>query len=356
MRPHGYDKPMSPCTQANNVNRARDYCENAFSDILAGRYTIFDIYDWYYSLFRPGYHFRFQLMSCLRYATPKIRDLGGAAYFDSGIVVADKSYWPRRVVLGRVLGGCKSVKMVCGWIGPCPRPSGIANAIVKKDDKDVEMDGAYVELTARALTCPVPCATAASGNAGMEYQYPNEDESAYVSHLVNPENWYNATGPTLGSNIREPIKVKAISLTNVAPPKPAGSTDPLAGRPSYRAAVTFDVGPKELKFTLFSNPYFVWASPCVGDHPLYERNITRLNKSTFHVSKLKDVYPEPNAVTVIDALSADDDGDEEAVARAWCSERGLNAIVRRGKGCCFSCAVTFATQRLGLGFNVLICS
>lgn len=350
-------KPVLPI-QALTLPRARDYCENAFSDILAGRYTIFDIYDWYYSLFRPGYHFRFQLMSCLRYATPKVRDLGGAPYFDSGIVVADKSYWPRRVVLGRVLGGCKSVKMVCGWIGPCPRPLGITNAIVQKDGQDVEMDGAYVELTARALTCPVPCATAA--NSGMEYQRPDEDESTYVSHLVNPDNWINATGPSLASSPRGPIKLKGISLTNVAPPKPAGSTDPLAGRPSYRATVSFDVGTdagfKELKFTLFSNPYFVWASPCVGDHPLYERNITKLNKSTFHVSKLKDVYPEPNAVIVIDALSTEDDGDEEAMARAWCSERGLNAIVRRGKGCCFSCAITFATPRLGLGFNVLICS
>jgi len=43
----------------------------------------------------------------------------------------------------------------------------------------------------------------------------------------------------------------------------------------------------------------------------------------------------------------------EVLARAWCAERGRNAVIRRNPGPCFVCAYDVASKR-GLGVNVLI--
>ena len=43
----------------------------------------------------------------------------------------------------------------------------------------------------------------------------------------------------------------------------------------------------------------------------------------------------------------------EVLARAWCSERGRNAVIRRAGGPCFVCAVR-AASKAGLGVGVLI--
>jgi len=43
----------------------------------------------------------------------------------------------------------------------------------------------------------------------------------------------------------------------------------------------------------------------------------------------------------------------EVLARAWCSERGRNAVIRRAGGPCFVCAVRAAGKR-GLGLGTLI--
>lgn len=43
----------------------------------------------------------------------------------------------------------------------------------------------------------------------------------------------------------------------------------------------------------------------------------------------------------------------ETLARAWCSERGKNAVIRRAGGPCFIC-VESAASRFGLDTGVLI--
>jgi len=43
----------------------------------------------------------------------------------------------------------------------------------------------------------------------------------------------------------------------------------------------------------------------------------------------------------------------EALARAWCSERGKNAVIRRSGGPCFVCAIG-AASKAGLGTGILI--
>ncbi len=71
------------------------------------------------------------------------------------------------------------------------------------------------------------------------------------------------------------------------------------------------------------------------------------------VKNLKETYPVSDRLLVINAMG---DGDE-VVARAWCSERGKHAVIRRdipGKECCFACACNLAAGDTGLNCNVLI--
>lgn len=45
----------------------------------------------------------------------------------------------------------------------------------------------------------------------------------------------------------------------------------------------------------------------------------------------------------------------EAVARAWCAQHGVNAVIRHPKGPCYACAFRAASND-GLGTGVLICT
>jgi hypothetical protein len=59
--------------------------------------------------------------------------------------------------------------------------------------------------------------------------------------------------------------------------------------------------------------------------------------------------PERSDVMVINATGQ----GVETLARAWCSKRGKNAVIRRAGGLCFVCAER-AASRCGLGTGVLI--
>ncbi|KAJ9654788.1 hypothetical protein H2198_006227 [Neophaeococcomyces mojaviensis] len=63
-------------------------------------------------------------MNCLVLASPTAKHIGSASYYDNGLVVGNKSYWPKRTVLGRVLGGMQNPKSAYGWIGPVPASAG----------------------------------------------------------------------------------------------------------------------------------------------------------------------------------------------------------------------------------------
>ena len=83
---------------------------------------------------------------------------------------------------------------------------------------------------------------------------------------------------------------------------------------------------------------------------MHRRQAQKYLDNTIRVPDLKDVYPDGKELVVINALAP----GEEAVARAWCSERARHAVVRRGEGCCFACATTLSTGEKGLNCNVLI--
>jgi hypothetical protein len=329
------------------MEEARRCIETAYTDLTTGRGSIsYDVCDWLFGLILPGKFFRHRVMCALVDASLTTRNLGPAPYYDNGIVVSTKSYWPKRTVLGRVLGGVRHVKSVCGWVGPLPAPRGTGPT-----------GGAvtgWIRLNARRLDIPIPVVKSARPleDLGFTANSPESNEDI-IESLVNPSEYITPTAPGPQPNQRASV-LKAINLELVAQaPQSLGSL--LTGLPTeeYRASLDFEVNGIATKYTLYSNPVFVTAPPCVGTHLIFRRQAEVMLREAVPVAILKDTYPPANKLLIIKALG---EGDE-VVARAWCAERGKHAVIRRdvpGQECCFACAANMARGSSGLNVNVLI--
>ena len=327
------------------MGEARNFIENVYQDMVAGKpVSSWDIYDWLFGLVLPGKIYRHRIMSCLVHSTPTIRSINSAPYWENGIVVKDKSYWPRRTVLGRVLGGMKGVKSVCGWIGPLPAPK--------------EKISGWVRLKARSVDIPVPVSVPASGqNALQEFGFDElggapENAEAVLLSIINPDEWVQVSPPTATRQSNAgTVQLKAIHLTKLPISVVASTTLSTLPPEEYRASLDFEVNGKTVSYTLYSNPVFVAAPPCVGgSHVLHQRQAQKYKENVALATNLGTNYPPAGQLLIVDATGE----GEELLARAWCAERGRHAIVRRGEECCFSCAVSVAVGRTGLGVNVLI--
>jgi hypothetical protein len=108
----------------------------------------------------------------------------------------------------------------------------------------------------------------------------------------------------------------------------------------------------DVAYTLYTSPTFISAHPCIGTHTVHRREMSGY---TDNVISVKDLKPfEGSGGRKVLVINAQCDGGE-AVARAWCAERGKHAVVRRGQDTCFACSVSMA-GRDGLGVGVLIWS
>ncbi|KAH8589023.1 hypothetical protein B0O99DRAFT_582254 [Bisporella sp. PMI_857] len=326
------------------MGEARAYIENSYRALIVNPTSVgFDMCDWLFGLILPGRIFRHRIMSCLVFASPTIRNINSAPYWDNGLIVKNKSYWPKSTVLGRVLGGLRNPKSVCGWLGPVPAPEGWTET-------------GWVKLNSRRVDIPVPISTTGQDtleSLGFGSSEANEDPEALIHSIVDPNEWIPSPGPPpRRASDTSRTQFKGFRLTQLA----GTATAALGSLPTieYRASVDFDINGKLGTYVLYSNPVFVSAPPCVGTHLINRR---RANKylsadNVIKVADLKEAYPEADKLVIIDAQGA----SEEVVARAWCAERARHAVIRRGPDCCFSCAVAVATRRTGLGVNVLIWS
>jgi hypothetical protein len=327
------------------MEEARNYIENAYNDLTSGKPIGYDICDWLFGLILPGKIFRHRIMCCLVYASPTIRSLNPALFFDDGLIVGHKSYWPKRTVLGRVLGGHKDAKSVCGWVGPMPAPTGNVTG--------------WVRIAARRVDCPIPCNTSLNSLESLGFDQPGPEETAetIITNITDPNEWIQAIPPArLSSELASTrCALQTINLTEM--PRAASATagvTPSTKEKEYRASLTFSIGAptNTVTYTLYSNPLFVSPHPCVGIHTLHRRQVAKYLASTIRVPDLKEAYPPSDQFLLIDATGE----GEECVARAWCAERARHAVIRRGSETCFACAATMVGARSGLGFNVLIWS
>ncbi|KAK6503882.1 hypothetical protein TWF481_008883 [Arthrobotrys musiformis] len=320
------------------MDEARNYIEGAYNDLITGKAIGFDMCDWLFGLVRPGKLFRHLIMNCVVYSSPSIRDFQGAPTFTCGLVLHNRSYWPRRSVLGGVLGGLRNLTPVCGWVGPAPKAEGV--------------EPGWCQVDARKVTIPVPCTKSQrtaeeleEARIGPDGRVMNAEEQ--ISDLADISQWDVPSFPSRSNPNDSTVTFKGIRLLLQQDQAVTSTLTPLK---IYRAAVDFDISGSAVSYTLYSNPTFVAAHPCVGNHLAHRTETKAIRKTIIPAVDLKETYLQYNSLLVIDATLK----GEEVLARAWCSERGCNAVVWRGDETCFACAALMTMSTNGLGFNILI--
>jgi tetratricopeptide (TPR) repeat protein len=349
------------------INDVRDYAEEAYSNLRGGQFTPMHLHDWLFGMTLPGQWFSFKIMTALITCTPSMNETiaGIAPYYDCGLSLPKKSYWRVRTVLGRVLGCLPSVTSLCGWLGPCPPVEFLKTGRDDEGDFDSSKPR-HIKLKARRVT-PVEHkgwsddATIFIGDSGDRYEdtrlRDDEELEPWMAEMKDQSNWIVPEPPVRQVSTCNLTKIQLkrdLSATDAA-------TDPDA-KAVYRAQLTFTLddnptGP--ITYKLHTNPVFVTPPPCHPGprgphhevhlrelHRYQERNIWTIERLKEHTA---EDDPERGGVMVINATGQ----GAEALARAWCSERGKNAVIRRAGGPCFVCAER-AASRCGLGTRVLI--
>ncbi|KAL4878747.1 hypothetical protein BJY04DRAFT_195012 [Aspergillus karnatakaensis] len=348
------------------MDEARNTIETAYSDLVARRIPWnADMWDWLFNLMLPGKIYRHKVLACLVYCSPSVRNLNAAPFYDNGLVVKNTSYWPKRTALGRVLGGLKDIKSVAGWVGPAPAPATTTSTSSTPGTTPPNPTASgWIRLATREATIPVPVKTQPGQSALSDLGFDEStttDRYTFLEGLLNPDEWTPMDVPYRSeaeiANSR--AELKGINLTQLPVDEATRAALPNLPPETYRASVDFllitntsntNVTTTTVTYTLYTNPLFLSAQPCVGTHVLHNKESRRYLSNVILASKLKSYNPNPNDLVIIDARGV----NEDVVARAWCAERGRCAVIRRGNECCFACAVTLAVGRKGVGVNVLV--
>lgn len=322
------------------MDEARQHTSSLYTQLIANPANVPDyLKDWLYGLVLPGKFFRHRILSCLVLACPSSKHLGFAPYYNSGLVVGNKSYWPKRSVLCRVLGGLRNPKLTCGWLGPVPAPVGVWSSWILVHAKAVDFTiPALDDLTESNLDI-----------LGFSEDDATRDPVGTTREISDLTKW----NPPMTLPARQranttdegAVRLSAIRLQETVV---AGSVAKW-----HLATLDFTCHGAQVSFTLHSNPLFVHVPKCEGAaHPIHDRLAKKLMADVILAKDLRSntIVPTTKKVTIIDATEP----GEEAMARAWCSETARHALVRKSGYGCFTCATNLATKRLGLGFNVLI--
>ena len=346
------------------INELRDFAEEVYGKAYAGQTVHLEVYDWLFGLTLPGKWMSMKIMSVLVLCTPSIADRCGAVgYYDCGLSLRRKSYWRSRTVLGRVLGCLPGVTSLCGWIGPCPP--------IELDPPPSDPDEGvtrYARVRARAVA---PQEHISDGDdLGDSWQHDryeavrrrqDEDMPAYLTEMRDSSKWFVPEPPVrdLTTVTVKSIRLKKLPLEVSISSMVANGTlsaNEANNHGEYRASIVFafDNNEAEVAYTLYTNPVFVAPPTCrpgSGGHEVHMRERANFQRPVWTLDRLKAHTPEDfdGGVMVINVTGE----GAEALARAWCSERSKNAVVRRAGGPCYVCAVR-AASKAGLGVGVLI--
>ena len=339
------------------INETRDNVEDAYAKLKSGDIIPVNLHDWLFGLMLPGRWTSYTIMTALIHCTPSIsKEIGVANYYECGLSVPKQSYWRIRTVLGRVLGCLPGLVSMCGWIGPCPP--------VEFNPPLREKRPCYVRLEARPVV-PIVSTDGVIYVGARPYNdtriQPGEELEGYLLQMKDPDSWVTPQPP-----IKEvsTVSIKGIYLkkmpldVKVAANKELTEQE-VAKTIECRASIAFNIDDNEqpVTYVLYTNPVFVTLPACRptgenGTHEAHLRELPRFQKNIWTVDMLKDHTPadfEDDEVMIINATGK----GAEVLARAWCAERGKNAIIRRTGGPCFVCAVRGASQT-GLKVGILI--
>lgn len=327
-----------------HIPELRENSKTIYSHLHAGGTVPLDLWDWVFGVVTPGYLFSVKIMSALVLATPSTKAMGAAPIWSGGLALSGRTYWRARSVLGKVLGGIKGVKAMCGWIGPCPR----------LENQNIE---GWIRIRSEAVMF------LSFNNITSSYVSTNFDTDYELDKLsMNHRNWQK-------DNV-QPVLSEANDLSkwvHVQPPQLSTRRCAIKGillesviRSNSRIAdvknenqprLTFIIDSTSVTYTLYSNPLFVAVPSCFnGPHLVRNRQLSYLGK-VWDVADLKTALSNTRDVMIINATC--EGGD--AIARAWCSERGKHAAVARRSETCFACALETVSNR-SLRIEVLIWS
>ncbi|KAF7172146.1 hypothetical protein CNMCM5623_004400 [Aspergillus felis] len=247
------------------LGEMRRFTEEVYSDIRSGGSTNRFLYDWLFGLMLPGKKFVNTVMASLVAATPSLAHLGDARYYISGLVVGDRSYWPAKSVLGRVLGAMKETRAANGWVGPFPRPVGlqaedIADGWSQVHARDVTFNGHLLPEDQ-------------SGDSGRFPMFRHRDEesnaSSWLRGLADRSKWVVPVGP---SKSLDKVDFRAIKLKTIEENSNEEETEP-----RQRAALELLINDQSVEFTLYSNPVFVTAPKCIdGPHAAHQDDLPKM--------------------------------------------------------------------------------
>jgi len=346
------------------INETRDYAEDVYANLRSGDTIPMHLHDWLYGMMLPGKWMSFKIMTAMIQCTPSIaKEVGVAYYYECGLVVPKQSYWRVRTVLGRVLGCLPGLVSLCGWIGPCP-PVEFNPPVPGKKHR-------HVRLKAR----PVVPIVSNDSDDGVIYLggrernnyvriQPGEEMEEYLAQMKDSGGWVTPQPPVKEVST---VSIKGIYLKKMALDVKVAALSANKGlteqeeanETEYRASIVFSIDDNEdpVTYILYTNPVFVSLPACFpmgesGSHEVHLRELPRFQKSIWTVERLKDHTPDDiddDEVMVINATGR----GAEVLARAWCAERGKNAIVRKAGGPCFVCAVRGASQA-GIKVGTLI--
>lgn len=348
------------------INEVRDYAEDVYSSIRAGGTVSIDLHDWLYGMILPGKWFAFKIMTALIQCTMSIRDKTGIApYFDCGLVLPTRSYWRIRTVLGRVLGCLSGISSLCGWIGPGPKIEFDPPSEGPVRPRHVRVKARRIALTEHHRDYDDAAIFQSSYHDRRDATRirPDEEVEPYLAEMRDSSNWVIPEPPVrdVGTCEIVSIKLKKLALqVDVAQKAAQGKIQETEAerQTEYRASITFKIDNNEeaTTYKLFTNPVFVVPPSCLegpkGQHEVHMRELPRYQNSIWSVEKLKDHTAEDVDRDQVMVINATGKG-AEVLARAWCSERGRCAVIRRPGGPCFVCAVR-AASKAGLGTGVLI--
>jgi hypothetical protein len=285
-------------------------------------------WDWVVGLTLPGSIFPLTLLFGVHQACPSLNmspPEGNVQirHGNFGLVFPQVSYWRNRSIIGRVLAVLPSVHEIGGWVGPCISPIGL---------ESYRTPAAMVQIQTRP--------------PAFKLQNSTSDQQPYVpldGHLT----WEEPLLPQTSDEVCVLQKLHMISV-----PKDVDSATPGNKVTAYRAKLDFLLlkGNKIISLTLYSHSIFVAAPPCKGTHKIDPKSTKHYSRRIYEISQLDKAELNTDGVTVINATG----NGGHAIARAWCSEKGTNAIIwKRDGDCCFKCGL-MTTGKEGLDVDVLI--
>lgn len=342
--------------------------------------------DWRLGTVLPGSYFTITTLCTPQESSDTLRQRRSYPDFELtegryGMVYPQASYWNVRSVIGKVMapmsslssgkaqdGNGSQIKCLGGRVGPCPCLSPPSS----------EFDFAlYAELDARPPSFDA---------AGWEVFDPDDLDTGAGDQFVSASTTESRQGVGGAAEWIEPVppprstdtaRLQALRLSKVSnisetiesnPATATGMVKPLQCRARLDFFLTRSKTTVWLR--LYVNSIFVAAPKCPrgSGGAAHRFDPCKAAAYTFRTLSIEDL-PQAElegmegpgldggsgdnaAVTVINATGG---VEAEAFARAWCCQKGVDAVVwERDRGrCCFKCALTVAGPE-GLGLKVLI--